>query len=292
MKVSRSIPCALGREQVDIAIRDICRMINFDSSKDGIAKKTPYGLQCSSGWNGLPEWIHTAELDVRDDEVMLHLHAGDPGAILADMDRVADSIRDGLAGLFGYKTRSFPTKVFCIGWSKTGTTSLTEALRMLGLFSWHTAPWIIGSEYFKSDVSAISLDFSCMANYTAVSDLPVCALFRELDEAFPNSKFILTTRPAESWIESALSQLQNSIKQYGMMGPMARWAYGTDQIDRDLLLQRYNRHNQEVLEYFKGRSDLLILDLAEGNEWGKLCGFLGLPVPDMPFPRLNIRRVM
>ena len=30
---------------------------------------------------------------------------------------------------------------------------------------------------------------------------------------------------------------------------------------------------------------LLVFDVADG--WAPLCGFLGLPVPDEPFPRTN-----
>jgi hypothetical protein len=51
---------------------------------------------------------------------------------------------------------------------------------------------------------------------------------------------------------------------------------------------------------FKNRpSDLLILDLAnEPRPWRRLCDFLGLPAPDMPFPHLKkpgigeLRRVL
>ncbi|MBS4027279.1 MAG: hypothetical protein KGZ58_01470 [Ignavibacteriales bacterium] len=264
-------------------------MINFDCSNNDAARKTENGLECSQSWNGLPEWINFAKIDVNDNKLILTLQVNDAKVFLSDINIFADNIANDLSSLFCHTVLNFPNKVFCIGWSKTGTTSLTQALRILGLFSWHTAPWIIGSTYYKSDVSEISVDFSCIDDYTAISDLPVCALYEELDNKFPNSKFILTIRPIEAWIESALYQIESSIKKYGLMGPMARWAYGTKQLDRDLFVKRYTQHNQEVLAYFKGRSDLLVFDLSRGDQWAELCSFLSLPIPNTPFPFLNSR---
>ncbi|MFI3157240.1 MAG: sulfotransferase [Methylococcaceae bacterium] len=291
MNISRSIPCGLFSEQVDVVLRDICRDINYSSPNKEIARKTAFGLQCLSGWRELPEWIHSAELHVLEGEIKLNLCTDNADVTLADLEKAADGIQDDLSSLFSYKTRPFPNKVFCIGWSKTGTVSLTEALRMLGIFSRHFTPWIIGATYFDSDVSETAINFSSIADYTSVSDVPVCALFRELDQTFPGSKFILTTRPPESWIESAVLQHESLIERQGIMDPASRWVYGTDQIDRQLFLNRYLQHHQQVLEYFKYRSDLLAIDIAEDNQWQKLCDFLNLPIPDCPFPYLNRRAV-
>lgn len=288
MNISRSIPCRLSGKQVDIIIRDICRTINFNSPNKDIAQMHFSGLKCSAGWNKLPEWIQAAELNVLDGEVQLHLDACDTEEATANIDNVADKLQDDLSSLFSYKPQSYPSKVFCVGWSKTGTTSLTEALRILGLFSWHSAPWVI-------DSMGCDNDFSSIADYTSVSDLPVCALFRELDQAFPGSKFILTSRPAENWIESSTFAMKDyNIGSKDILESevrMTRWIYGTDQFDRQLFLQRYIQHNQQVLEYFKDRSDFLVIDIAEANQWQKLCDFLDLPLPDSPFPYLNKRAI-
>lgn len=289
MNISRSIPCGLLSEQVDVVIRDICRDINYSSPNKEVAIKTAFGLQCLSGWDGLPTWVNSAELHVLEDEIKLNLYADNADVDSDDLAKTADGIQNYLFSLFGYKTRPFPNKIFCIGWSKTGTVSLTEALRMLGIFSRHFTPWIIGANHFDSDVSEASINFSSIADYTSVSDVPACALFRELDQAFPESKFILTTRPSESWIESAVLQHESLIEQQGIMDSASRWVYGTDKIDRQLLLKRYLQHHQQVLDYFKGRSDLLIIDLSEDNQWQKICGFLNLPIPNNPFPHLNKR---
>jgi hypothetical protein len=50
----------------------------------------------------------------------------------------------------------------------------------------------------------------------------------------------------------------------------------------------YNEHNNAVKEYFVGRpDDLLVVCWEEGHGWSEICGFLGLPVPELPFPHKN-----
>jgi predicted naringenin-chalcone synthase len=54
--------------------------------------------------------------------------------------------------------------------------------------------------------------------------------------------------------------------------------------DRGQALARYERHNEEVLASVPA-DRLLVYDIEDG--WEPLCAFLGVPVPDVPFPHLN-----
>jgi Sulfotransferase domain len=64
--------------------------------------------------------------------------------------------------------------------------------------------------------------------------------------------------------------------------------YGRPDFDADVFLARYRRHNQEVLAYFKNRpQDLLVMDMSAGAGWPELCGFLGLPIPAIDYPKAN-----
>ena len=55
--------------------------------------------------------------------------------------------------------------------------------------------------------------------------------------------------------------------------------------NKDAALARFNRHNQEVRDYFKDRShDLLDWDLTSEPDWEKLCAFLKVSVPRRAFP--------
>jgi hypothetical protein len=128
--------------------------------------------------------------------------------------------------------------------------------------------------------------YAKVAEYDAFEDNPWPVLYKELDQRFPGSKFVLTRRPAEAWIRSMVKDFATTET------PMRRWIYGEDagcpEGNEDVYIARYERHNKEVLEYFKDRpDDLLVFDLPKGDGWDKLCGFLGHDIPNEPFPHAN-----
>jgi hypothetical protein len=108
-----------------------------------------------------------------------------------------------------------------------------------------------------------------------------------MDEAYPNSKFILTVREPRSWINSV-------VLHFGFADlPMHEWIYGAAHPagNEEVYLKRYNRHNAEVLEYFGQRSqDLLVMNFAAGDGWAKLCAFIGKDIPSEKFPHANKAR--
>lgn len=62
--------------------------------------------------------------------------------------------------------------------------------------------------------------------------------------------------------------------------------YGMDfpNPDPDRLIERHERHNAEVRDYFKDRpGDLLEVDWTRGAGWQQLAPFLGSPVLTIPF---------
>lgn len=168
-------------------------------------------------------------------------------------------------------------KVFGVGLSRTGTTSLTKALRMLGYRTVH---------FPTSDEQ--------IARHDAATDASVAYRFEELDRAYPGSKFILTVRDEEAWLRS-YQQFRDQQTRIGRDWPMMRQAravrlavYGTEEFDRERWRAGYRRHNQRVLEYFANRpGDLLVMDITRGDGWEKLCPFLGKPIPNAPFPFAN-----
>ena len=171
-------------------------------------------------------------------------------------------------------------KVFCIGFHKTGTTSLAVALKLLGYRV--TGPNNTKDPDIADKVYALANELS--EKYDAFQDNPWPVLYREMDERWPGSKFILTRRPADAWIRS-------QVKDFGLAEtPMRRWIYGVGcpQGNEAVFVERYERHNREVLEYFGERpNDLLLLDLPKGHGWPELCQFLDHPIPDTPFPHAN-----
>jgi hypothetical protein len=172
------------------------------------------------------------------------------------------------------------TKVFCIGFHKTGTTSLAEALKVLGYRV--TGPNGVKDPNIAENV--LSMAYSLVDKYDAFQDNPWPIIYKELDSRYPDSKFILTVRDAGSWIRS-------QTRHFGYdETPMRQWIYGvaSPMGNEDIYVRRFERHNQEVKEYFKERQgQLLILDLAKGDAWAHLCPFLGVSVPAMRFPHAN-----
>lgn len=158
-------------------------------------------------------------------------------------------------------------KIFGIGLSKTGTTSLAAAMAILGYRSRH----------FPRDE-----DF---AIYDAFSDITVAMKYKTLDRFFPGSKFIYTTREEKAWLGSCEIHFSEPHRKQRQR-EIRRTFYRCDQFDEQKFREAYRRHDAEVRAYFSGRpGDILVMEISEG--WAPLCRFLGKPVPDLLFPWQN-----
>jgi hypothetical protein len=174
-----------------------------------------------------------------------------------------------------------PSKVFCIGLNKTATTSLHEALETLGIRGLH---W--GGPATRGQIERAIADgrpaVDDFAGYDAFSDIQVLSdNFELLDRQYPGSRFILTTRDLESWIESRRRHVLRNVarKQHGQ--------YDGDflTVDDAAWAKQYHEHHARVRAYFADRpGDLLVMDIVAGDGYEVLCRFLGLPVPDERFP--------
>jgi hypothetical protein len=171
-------------------------------------------------------------------------------------------------------------KIFCIGFHKTGTTSLAKALTILGYKV--TGPNGIHDPNISQNVYEMA--FHLVDKYDAFQDNPWPIIFKQIDERYPGNKFILTLRPTEEWIKSI-------VRHFGTdTTPMRAWIYGVGypKGNEDTYILRYNQHNEEVLNYFKDRpDDLLVLKITEGDGWDKLCSFLNRKAPGITFPHEN-----
>ena len=175
------------------------------------------------------------------------------------------------------------SKIFCIGFHKTGTTSLAEALKKLGYRV--TGPNGVNDPEIHKN--ALPMAHRLVQSFDAFQDNPWPIIYREMDRAYPGSRFILTLRDTESWIRSQINYFGTKET------PMRRWIYGMGSPvgNEETYIRRFERHNREVLEYFADRpDDLLVMNFAEGDGWEKLCTFLGKTIPDCPFPHLNRSR--
>lgn len=163
-----------------------------------------------------------------------------------------------------------------IGLSRTGTQSLCEALRILGYRQ------VVHNPHFE-----------LLPKMDGGADLGVVVFYKYLDFKFPGSRFVLTVRPLEEWLSSVEYILgRYPATNHDDVAIMRRMTlYETVTYDRERLVSAYHRHREDVHRYFRDRpQDLLELDVVAGAGWEKLCRFLGVPVPQQPFPKLNARR--
>jgi hypothetical protein len=177
-------------------------------------------------------------------------------------------------------------KVFCIGFHKTGTTTMRAALEVLGYR-------VTGPNGTRDPEIAAKLEAMVdrlATEFDAFQDNPWPLVYRRMDAEWPGSRFILTVRDPDRWLDSI-------VRHFGKTeSPMRRLIYGDaagcPAGNEALYRERMLRHNREVLDYFRDRpGDLLTLDLAKDGRWEALCAFLGAAVPDEPFPHANAKEV-
>lgn len=168
-------------------------------------------------------------------------------------------------------------KVFGIGLPRTGSTSLAEAMRLLGYNSLHTP---IGLHHF------LEYDFT--------ADPLTVMKYKFLDHIFPDAKFILTLRDIKSWLLSNKLYCEEVVdKLFEGQVPIdvgeQRFAlFGTTSFDMDKFIIAFHSHISDVLNHFKERKDkLLVFNVCGGQSWETLCPFLGIDIPDIQFPSLN-----
>jgi Sulfotransferase domain/N-terminal domain of galactosyltransferase len=195
--------------------------------------------------------------------------------------------------------KPIPTRVFGIGMHKTATSSLHAAFKILGFdsFHWNTnrKSWDIWNEMRTLGRSPT------VARYYALCDNPIPIFFKELDAAYPGSKFILTLREESNWLKSVEGLFDPKINPYydwdkqPYSHQIHESLYGRRDFDAPTMLARYRKHNEDVLDYFKNRpGSLLTMDMDFGwpyrNDggagWPELCGFLEKPIPREPYPRV------
>ncbi|MBI1373228.1 MAG: hypothetical protein GC159_10895 [Phycisphaera sp.] len=173
-------------------------------------------------------------------------------------------------------------KIVGIGMNKTGTKTLGACLR-----HWGCRHQTFSAELFDQWVAGCVADLIAHAGfYDSFEDWPWPLLYRQLDTAYPGSRFILTTRiSSEVWFDSLCRHAERT-------GPTRFrthvYGHAMPHDHRDDHIAVYERHNDEVRRYFATRPDQFIeLCWERGDGWEQLADFLGRPVPAIPFPHLN-----
>lgn len=176
----------------------------------------------------------------------------------------------------------YMNKIFIIGLPRTGTTSTSVALLESGFKVAHTA--FTKQAFELADV---------------VTDAPCFSDYQQLDLLFPGSKFVYLQRDLSKWIPSIQRLLTKMsphlLPKTGHFNPVLKRSFeqtfeltNENLLTEQHLIKCYKRHEQQVSSYFKGRSDLLSIDLSETGSLQKLLSFLQLEYDNnQAFPHLN-----
>lgn len=194
---------------------------------------------------------------------------------------------------FYFRNELKKAQVFVIGFHKTGTTSLGQALKLLGMNPsvWTDQRHLGAYQFFRYR--------KLLKQYDAFEDEPFSEFYEIVDTIFPNAKFILTVRDEQRWIESCKkhfgryqgvhSRRPEKLRKRDKIWHHKKYGEGCPIKGEAIWRERYRNHNHRVTEYFEERPEkLLVLDITRHKApWNALCSFLKMEIPHEPFPHLN-----
>jgi len=217
-----------------------------------------------------------------------------------------------------------PDKLLVIGAGlpRTGTLSMKSALTILLKGKcYHMAEHFAGDQEHMdiwmnaikaSNTSEQWTQFFKKKGYVAGVDFPISLFWKELSDAYPEAKIILTTRTPETWYTSVKNSiwhfhenLRNSWtfkktmvlldgrkgadkwidsvetkKPYGMKMNLFEAISGGPEV-----ATQFYKDWEEVVKANIPEERLLVHSAKEG--WEPLCKFLDVPVPEESYPNLN-----
>jgi len=194
-----------------------------------------------------------------------------------------------------------PMRVIGAGFPRTATWSQKLALEQLGVGPCyhmsealeHPDHWPLWVRAAAGEAASWGQDQweAIFANYASTTDAPACHFYKELMAAYPEAKVLLSVRDEEKWFASTQNTILSDAvagfhRARGSLAMVEAVGWGTDPRlrDRAWMLDRYNRHIEAVKRDIPA-DRLLVYQVSDG--WEPLCRFLGVPVPETPFPVVN-----
>jgi len=205
-------------------------------------------------------------------------------------------------------------RVIGAGLPRTGTLTQKEALEMLGVGPcYHWVDVLADLDRVEMWDKAMDGDVSwpdVFGESQSTVDWPGGYFWRELMEAYPDAKVLLSVRDPEKWepsfretiwdmghgenllhlLSSARALVDPRWQRYVAFvermfwSPEGTFASGHERPEQ--LIEGMVRHNEEVKASVPA-DRLLVWEVTEG--WEPLCEFLGVDVPSEPMPHANDR---
>ena len=207
------------------------------------------------------------------------------------------------------------------GLPRTGTLSFMHALEMILPGNCHHMMKALNFDQEWSDILSGKMDdqqfktFFISNNEVAAVDAPFCFFYERAMQIWPNAKVVLTVREPEGWVKSVKStilkrRIFDPTMLFALLGlfptylgdprntqhkwPTKMFAAAKKHSTRMNAFERAIYDNRGI-EFFHSwtsevetnvpKDRLLKFSVKEG--WAPLCKFLGVPEPDVPFPRVN-----
>lgn len=184
-------------------------------------------------------------------------------------------------------------KVIGAGLGRTGTMSLKLALTQIGFgpcyHMMEVFPHAHRVQQWNDIASGKAPDWDGVFDgFVATVDWPACNYYKQLMATYPDAKVLLSVRPdAEKWFASTQAtiftdDLNNNAPAFipKIIGDIV----GPDRHDKAAVIAAYERHNAEVRAYVPKER---LLEFMPEMGWESLCKWLGVPVPETPYPRVN-----
>ena len=179
-------------------------------------------------------------------------------------------------------------KIFHIGFHKTGTSTYEEVYKKLGYSLFDrldfTGPFAEKLRLYKHERDIEYLT-EIIEAHDAFADNPwFWHIYQELDERYPDAKFVFTIRPTEDWFASLNGghvNMQEIVSQQLYEGRKPTLD------NADYFKDVYETYNANVLKYFEGKDNFIQIDISQNPQWDEICSFLGKPIPDESFPWKN-----
>ncbi|MBW2998607.1 sulfotransferase family protein [Candidatus Woesearchaeota archaeon] len=174
-------------------------------------------------------------------------------------------------------------KIFGIGLNKSGTTSLHEALKIIGFNSAHCffEDRITIQDKMKENIDEGKDILFGLEKYDALLDFnnlkDVMCLVSKLYLKYPDSLFIVTKRNKDDWVKSFT---KHNELIHGLDKEQSKK-------NKIVYEQLYDKVLTDIDDFFKDKPNLLIMDICGGDGWEKLCPFLNKKIPKISFPYFN-----
>lgn len=185
-------------------------------------------------------------------------------------------------------------KIFVVSLHRSGTQSAGQFLHQAGF---ELCGWLSGIDGidYQAKTAGHETDLGYIMDvlrplferFEAFKDVPLPALYRELDAAFPGAKFIAIRRDPTEWVRSVRKHCAGR-----PLDPFERvqyWHYLTERPESldaatdAQLAGMYDRHHAELTAYFAGRGNFLLGDMGDSELGAKLSAFLGISPRAFPW---------